>query len=119
HHSVTFLPQSTPLISLVIATANSVNQSDNSGGRFIDSLVASILEKTDYKNYEIVISHNGNLTNQQLETFGADARIRLVEFVQDGKFSLARKLNLAAASAKGEFLVLMNDDLVVISTDWL
>ncbi len=108
-----------PLVSMVIITAGGFR---DVAGRRIDLLanfVRSIIRKTAYKKYEIICVHNGDLrreTTEALENLGG-ASIRLVTY--DRPLNIAEKYNLGARHARGEHLLFLNDDLEVISEEWL
>jgi GT2 family glycosyltransferase len=118
HHQVKFLPKGAPLISIVIPTANGCINVNGKTERHIDAVIKSIFEITNYTNYEIIIVHNGNLLPCQEEYFLAQDKLTLINYRAD-KFSLSEKINLGSAHANGEYLVIMNDDIRVISEDWL
>ena len=78
--------------------------------------VGSILDKSTYKNYEIVVVDNGDL-RPDLKTWLV-GKARTVTY-QSQRFNLAEKMNLGARHATGEHLILLNDDIKVISPDWI
>ena len=118
HHRVVFMPKRSSLVSIVIPTANGNIDLEGYSERHIDAVVASIQQKTSYASYEIVIVHNGDLSAEQQKRFGRDPLIKLVTY-SDKVFSLSRKINLGAEAAQGEFLILLNDDIRVISRNWI
>lgn len=118
HHTVKFLPRGEPLVSIVIPTANGKMEIDGRTEWHIDEVTASIAEKTLYSRYEIIVVHNGDLRESQVNALAARPNVTLVHY-DAPRFSLAEKINLGCAQAKGDFLVIMNDDIRVISDDWL
>ena len=106
-----------PVVSIVIPTAG---RDSAVRGRTVDLLaacLASIRERSTYDNIEIVAVDNGDLrpaTKDALERFGA----RTVTWDQP-VFNVAAKMNLGARAAKGAVLVFLNDDIDVISPDWI
>ena len=118
HHQVKFLPKGEPLISIVIPTANGSIDINGKAERHIDAVTKGIFDKTKYTNYELIVVHNGNLLPEQEESFSGRTNLTLVHY-NANKFSLSEKINLGCAHAKGEYLVIMNDDVRVISEDWL
>jgi GT2 family glycosyltransferase len=118
HHEVQFLPSGEPLISIVIPTANADIVVNGKSVRLIDTAIESIIKKTKYLNYEIVVVHNGNLLPEQINYLSNNSKIRLVNYISE-KFNLSDKINLGASKSLGEYLLLMNDDISVISADWL
>lgn len=106
------LPTPLPLVSLIIPTRN--------GLALIRTCVDSILNKTDYANYEILIVDNGSDDPATLAYFDhlrKDSRVRIIR--DDGPFNYSALNNAAASIAKGEVLGLLNNDLEVITKEWL
>jgi glycosyltransferase involved in cell wall biosynthesis len=118
HHEVRFLPRGEPLVSIVIPTANGKIEIDGRTEWHIDEVTATIFAKTTYRNYEIVVVHNGDLRSSQIERLQQHPNVKLVHY-QAARFSLAEKINLGCTQAKGKYLVIMNDDIRVITPDWL
>jgi glycosyltransferase involved in cell wall biosynthesis len=106
------LPDTLPLVSLIIPTRN--------GLQLIRKCVESILKKTTYPNYEILIVDNGSddpATLQYFDELQADARVRVMR--DDRPFNHSALNNAAVKLAQGEVLGLLNNDIEVISPDWL
>jgi O-antigen biosynthesis protein len=80
--------------------------------RCVDSIDAN----TDYKNYEIIIIDNGSEDEATLKYLGRTPH-RVIR--DDGPFNFSRLNNLAASEADGEYLLLLNNDVEVISSEWL
>ena len=83
--------------------------------------ISSILEKTTYKNFEIVIIENNS---KKEETFAyydelkTDPRIQIVTW--EGKFNYSAINNFGVReAATGEYILLLNNDIEVITPDWL
>lgn len=113
-HRVVFGVKRQSLVSIVIPTANGKVDPKKNSDRHIDLVVESIKEKTTYAAYEIVIVHNGDLTPEQVVRFEGDPIIKVVHY-SESVFSLSRKINLGVDSAKGEFILLLNDDIRIIT----
>jgi GT2 family glycosyltransferase/glycosyltransferase involved in cell wall biosynthesis len=109
-----------PLASLCIMASN--NRATVPGRGNIDLLenfVKSIAAKTDYPNYEIVVVDDGNLSESTCRAL-ADIPYRLESFtVSNTPFNFSKKANFAFRQARGRYIFLLNDDLEVISPDWL
>lgn len=104
-----------PTVSIIIPSAG---RNASIRGRKVDLLanvVRSIYEKTAYRNFEFVIVDNNDLRPETLEAL-APFDCRHVHF--EGEFNIATKMNLGAA-VSGEYLLFMNDDIEVITPDWL
>jgi glycosyltransferase involved in cell wall biosynthesis len=116
------LPAQPPLVSLLIPTRN--------GLKFLQRCVDSILEKTTYPNYEILIVDNGSDDPATLTYLASlagrsplagdstpRALVRVLPY--DAPFNYSAINNFAAKAARGTVLGLLNNDLEVINVDWL
>ncbi|MGZ8172764.1 MAG: glycosyltransferase family 2 protein [Methylobacter sp.] len=106
------LPEAAPKVSLIIPTRN--------GMPLIRQCVSSILEKTTYPNYEILIIDNGSDDPGALRYFeeiASEARVRIVR--DDRPFNFSGLNNAAVRRAEGVVIGLINDDIEVIAPDWL
>lgn len=109
-----------PPVTLVITTNNVTKAVDGRGminlpGHFLNSIV----ERTDYPNYRVIIVSNGQL---EAETRQLLTRIGGEEIVYEGAqspFNFADKANFAIRSARTELVVLLNDDMEVRTPGWL
>ena len=110
----------TPRVSLLILTNNA--DLDMPGrGRFhmVDNFVESILRRTAYRNYEIVVVDNSKLSAEQKTRFRA-LGVRVENYLGPVKpFNYAAKANYAVRICRTEHLVFLNDDMEVIDEDWL
>lgn len=114
------LPAEPPLVSLVIPTRNA--------GKLLRQAVESILQKTRYPRYEIVIIDNGSDETATLSYF---AQLRKTAARTDGKpvavhilpyakpFNYSAINNFAARQAAGSVIGLLNNDIEIINGDWL
>lgn len=81
----------------------------------IDNFVASILHLTDYPAYEVVVVDNSTLSPLQATRFkGLGVEVNNFSGCGD-RFNFAAKANYAIACASTEHVVLLNDDMQVIS----
>ena len=108
-----------PLASLcVIAGGRTAEVKGRGNVDLLANLAASIVEKTDYPNYEIVVVDDGNL-NEATERSLRGIAHRRVSFPVQRPFNFARKANFAWRQARGRYIVLLNDDMEVVSPGWL
>ena len=106
------LPDILPLVSLIIPTRN--------GLHLVRRCVKSILKKTTYQNYEILIVDNGSddpATLQYFKELQSESRVRVLR--NDRFFNYSALVNTAVKLARGELVGLINNDIEVISPDWL
>lgn len=101
-----------PLVSIVIPTRN--------GLELMRQCVESLFTLTTYPNYEIIIVDNGSDDEQALAYFAELAQHPQVKVLRDDSpFNYSALNNMAVHEARGEVIVLMNNDIEVISPDWL
>lgn len=104
----------TPLVSIIIPTKNQQ--------ALLACCLESIVEKTQYKNYEILIIDNQSTEPNAIEylekiaSLGVE-NIHVLSYSHPFNFSAIN--NQAAALARGEYLVLLNNDTAVLRGDWL
>ena len=106
------LPDPLPLVSIVIPTRDRVE--------LLSMCVNSILEKTAYPNYQIVVVDNGSTDEKALgylDSIAKDERVKVIR--ADIPFNYSALNNLGVAQTDGEYLVLMNNDIEITQTDWL
>ena len=106
------LPQPAPAVTIVIPTRNGLS--------LLRQCVGSILQRTRYPDYDIVIVDNGSddpACLDWLRHITADARVSLRR--DDRPFNFAALNNAAVENARGEVVALVNNDIEVISQDWL
>ena len=101
-----------PLISIIIANKDHVED--------LSRCVSSVLEKSTYENYEIIIVENNS---QDAKTFAyyeelqANEKIRVITY--EGGFNYSAVNNLGVSKARGEYVLLLNNDTQVITVNWM
>lgn len=106
-----------PLVSIVIPTAGKTVTVENRRIDLIVNVIGQIRNTSSYKNIEIIVVDNGDLSPTQL-SFLADSKCKLITYTNP-VFNIAKKLNLGASIAKGELLLLMNDDIEILTPAWI
>jgi len=109
--------ETSPLVSIVIPTAGRVVNIKNKKLDLILNLLDQIYSKSTYKNFEVIIVDNGDLSKEQLKKISA-YKCQRISF-KEKIFNISKKLNLGAKRAKGEILLLMNDDIDKLSNNWI
>ncbi len=80
----------------------------------------SIWEKTEYTNYEILIIENNSTEKETFEFYKKiDGRHHVRVLYWDKEFNYSSINNFGAAQAKGEYLLLLNNDTEVITKGWM
>lgn len=101
-----------PGISIIIPTSDKVN--------VLKACIESILTRTQYQNYEIIIVDNLSREQKTFDYYReleANPRIRILEY--DMPFNFSDMNNFAASHADGEHLVFLNNDVEIRSGEWL
>ena len=107
---------STPLVSIIIPSAGKTSIIRGRKVDLLTSVISSICQKSNYKNIEIIIVDNGDLTDKTKNALN-QYPCNFVSF--SGPFNIASKMNLGAAKASGDYLLFMNDDVEVINSRWI
>lgn len=101
-----------PLVSVIIA--NSDHKSD------LKKCIDSILEKATYDNYEIIIVENNSKSKNIFDYYNLlekNEKIRVVYF--EGEFNYSAVNNFGAKNARGDYLLLLNNDTEVITENFI
>ncbi len=101
-----------PLVSIIIPTHD---QAD-----LLRMCVTSLLEKTDYPNFEVLVIDNNTTQPAALELLDKladDPRVRVLRHPDEYNFAAIN--NRAAREARGDYLLLLNNDTVVLTAHWL
>jgi glycosyltransferase involved in cell wall biosynthesis len=112
HRVVNPLPASPPLVSLIVGTRDRLD--------LLRQVTSGILEETDYAPIELLIIDNQSTdpaTLAYLDEIQRDARVRVIRY--EAPFSFSAINNLGVSKARGEIIGLINNDIKVISPDWL
>lgn len=115
HYRLTFsLPEPHPLVSILIPARDKAH--------LTRACVESISRKTTYSNYEVVLVDNSSTEPETFALYEAFAkklggRFRLLS--DNGPFNFARLNNHAVAAAKGDYVVLLNNDTEVLTPQWI
>jgi GT2 family glycosyltransferase len=106
------LPATQPLVSLIIPTKNNTS--------LLAQCISSILQKTSYANYEILIVDNGSDKSETLDYLKSLQSEKRIHIIRDNYvFNYSALNNAAAKRANGELIALINDDIEIKSSDWL
>jgi O-antigen biosynthesis protein len=106
------LPALPPRVTVIIPTKDKAS--------LLRAAVESILEKTEYKNFEIVIVDNRSEQRETYDYFSqlkACPNIRIISY--DKPYSFARLNNWAVTQTDAPVLAFLNNDVEVIAPNWL
>ncbi|KPC28513.1 Group 2 family glycosyl transferase [Pseudomonas syringae pv. cilantro] len=106
------LPASPPLVSLIIPTRNA--------HALVKQCIDSIKRLTTYTHYEIILIDNCSDEPESLEYFAQLYQEENIRVMRDeGPFNYSALNNAAVRIANGELIGLINNDIEVISPEWL
>lgn len=106
------VPKPEPLVSLIIPTRNRLN--------ILKPCVESILEKTSYENFEVLIIDNQSTDKDILDWFESiqlHPQVKVLTY--DRPFNYSAINNFGVSESKGSIIGLINNDVEVISANWL
>lgn len=100
-----------PKISIIIPNKGYTN--------FLRACIHSILRKTTYSNYEIVVvnARVEKEAEEQDNAFLKNERVKIVDYRSDA--SMNEAYNYGASVADGEYFVFLHSDVRVTSPEWL
>ena len=101
-----------PKISIIIA--NKDHEPD------LRRCITSILEKSTYDNFEIIVVENNSETaeiQKYYEELKENDKVKVITY--QGAFNYSAINNLGASKAEGEYLLLLNNDTQVITVNWM
>ena len=101
-----------PMVSILIPNKDQLQT--------LKKCLKSIWEKTEYTNYEILIIENNSTEKETFEFYKKiDGRHHVRVLYWDKEFNYSAINNFGATQAKGEYLLLLNNDTEVITKGWM
>lgn len=101
------------LVSIIIPSKDKVE--------LLETCVRSILQKTTFRNYEILIIDNNSVEKKTRAFYEKiqkeSSKVKVFNFRKPFNFSEIN--NFGATEAKGDYLLFLNNDTKVISHEWL
>ena len=108
---INYEPQGNPLVSIIIPSKDHPE--------IIEQCLRSIQDWTEYRNYEIIVVDNGSTLENKQRIEDCIQNIGGTYLYGRYDFNFSYMCNLGATSAKGEYLLFLNDDIEIIQGDWL
>jgi len=102
-----------PLVSIIIPTKDKYE--------YISRCLNSIIKKTTYKNYELIIVDTGSIDKRVWQLYrqikNQHKNTQILKW--NKKFNFSSVCNFGAEKSRGEYLLFLNNDTEVITPDWI
>ncbi len=111
---INYHPSDLPKVSIIIPSRDQAN--------ILNICLKSIKEKTSYDNYEIIIIDNGSSEDsffEAIDNWRIEFGDKLIVTKLDIPFNFSKLNNEAANIATGEYLLFLNNDVEIISKNWI
>lgn len=112
--NIKYHPQNKSKVSIIIPTKDNY--------KFIKQCLESIIEKTTYPYYEVILVDTGSTDKEVLSFYESKiVKTNPVEVVELHKpeFNFSEACNYGAKKSTGEYLLFMNNDTEVITEEWI
>ena len=105
-----------PLVSIVIPSAGKVARIRGNEICLLENAINSIKQKSTYLNIEIIVIDGNDIEEKTLTTCQKQGAL----FVHcDDPFNFSQRINLGVRSSKGEYVLMLNDDIEIMTEDWI
>lgn len=112
-YKIQYAIKKSPKVSIVIPNMDHIE--------VLRTCIDSILDKTTYENYEIIIIENNSKNEETFSYYRElekNSRVKIVNWI--GKFNYSAINNFGVQQAvTGEYITLLNNDIEVITPDWI
>lgn len=112
-YEVEYKVKGNPKVSIMIPNKDGID--------ILKVCIDSVLEKTTYNNYEIVIIENNSTEESTFDYYKSlenNDKIKILYYPEKG-FNYAKIMNFGARNSDGEYLVQLNNDTELLTPDWL
>lgn len=111
-YRVQYPVQGEPLVSIIIPNKDEKET--------LKECLESVRKNTTYKNYEIIIVENNSTTEEIFDFYKElekEPDVRILCWEKEFNYSAIN--NFGAEKAKGEYLLFLNNDITIITPDWM
>lgn len=107
--------QGEPLVSILIPSMDHTED--------LEKCLSSIYQKTQWNNFEVIVIENNSRLPETFEYYRQlpqrYPRCQVAEYQAGGVFNFSAINNFGRKFAKGEYLLLLNNDVEIINPEWL
>ncbi len=102
-----------PMVSIVIPNKDHTDD--------LEKCLASVYQKSTYNNFEVIVVENNSTEPETFEYYNLakEKYNNLKVIVWESGFNYSAINNFAVKAANGEYILLLNNDIEVITPDWL
>lgn len=111
-------PEDTEVTLLIPTDAQRADIEGKGNRLLIRNFIESIVDRSSFRNYRILVVDNRNLEEADrkwIRELGGE----VVHYEFEGKFNFPDKINFSFDRVETEHVILLNDDMEVISPDWI
>jgi GT2 family glycosyltransferase len=108
-----------PLVTIVIPSGGTRRKVNGELLPLVVNCVESIVQRSTYQNFEIVCVADEHIPTEVVEQLRAHAGDRLTVVPFSLPFNFAQKVNVGVLHSHGEYVLLLNDDTEVLTSDWI
>ena len=112
-YEVEYTVKGRPMVSILIPNKDAIE--------LLKPCVDSILTKTTYENYEIIIIENNSIKDETFSYYHEiekNEKVKIVSYEEKG-FNYSKIINFGVKQANGEYIVQLNNDTELITNNWL
>lgn len=101
-----------PKISIIIPNKDNLNR--------LVTCIDSIIKRSTYENYEIIIMENNSETKEIFEYYDLISKLDFIKVIYyKGVFNYSRINNEAVKDATGEYMLFLNNDIEILEPKWM
>ncbi len=111
-YKIDYMISGTPLVSIIIPSCDNIT--------YLNRCLKSIYKLTNYKNFEIVVVENNSSDKDTFDYYKEIENIGNIRVVNKyGNFNYSLAIKFALEHARGDYLLLLDNDTEVISPNWI
>lgn len=99
------------MVSIVIPSKDNVNM--------LKTCINSIVENTEYGNYEIIVVDNGSNDENSKSYVDIISKVNGKYIYEKMDFNFSKMCNIGAENSQGKYILFLNDDIEVTDSKWL
>ena len=100
-----------PFVSILIPSKDNVD--------VLERCIRSVRAHEAYPHYEILVIDNGSAGAVRTRLMNLEREFAFSYYYEPMEFNFSQMINLGASKARGDYLLLLNDDCEVTQDDWM